>query len=194
MSLNKFFDTNVGQDINMNIGADTIKCNSLETNNLTSTGTIEASTINVDVLNPDLILSNQILTSYTANFTATEGAIITNPRLVNQLQIGNYIELTTSATLSTPSNGSDEFFISFDKSTLLKNTPPASLGLLYRSAVSVAFGISGGEALKYNVSGQSVDISSDPNIITFQMKKDNSTTFTATTQGTLMVLVKILLP
>lgn len=32
MSLNKFFDVNTGLDINMNIGADTIKCNSLEIN------------------------------------------------------------------------------------------------------------------------------------------------------------------
>ena len=189
MSLNKFFDTSVGQDINLNVGADTIKCNTLESNGLLVNGDIDCN-----ILTAQEIASDNILTSYTANFTATEGAIITNPRLVNQLQIGNYIELTTSATLNTPSNGSDEFFISFDKSTLLKNTPPASLGLLYRSAVSVAFGITGGEALKYNVSAQSIDISSDPNLITLQMKKDNSTTFTATTQGTLMVLVKILLP
>ena len=34
MSLNKFFDVNTGLDINMNIGADIIKCNTLECDNI----------------------------------------------------------------------------------------------------------------------------------------------------------------
>lgn len=186
MSLNKFFDTDVGQDIKLNVGADTIKCNTLESNGLLVNGDIDCN-----ILTAQEIASDNILTQYVANYTATEGAVLTNPRPVFQLQFGRYLELSSFVTVATPNNSCDTFDVIFDKSTLLQTIN--DIGIAYRNAIGVSFGISGGETFKYNISCQGIDVNSSPTTISMTMKKDNSTVFDVSTGCNLQWTMKLLI-
>jgi len=186
MSLNKFFDTEVGQDIKLNVGADTIKCNTLESNGLLVNGDIDCN-----ILTAQEISSDNILTQYVANYTATEGAILSNERPIFQLQFGRYVELSSYLTVSTPSNGCDNFDLIFDKSSLL--LPINDIGIAYRNAVGVSFGISGGETFKYNISCEGIDVNTDPTKIRLTMKKYNSTIFDVSTGLNLHWTMKLLI-
>jgi len=191
MSLNKFFDTDVGQDIKLNVGADTIKCNTLESNLLNITDTLTAENVNCSLLTAEEISSDNILTQYVANYTATEGAILSNERPIFQLQFGRYVELSSYLTVSTPSNSCESFDLIFDKSSLL--LPINDIGIAYRNAVGVSFGISGGETFKYNISCEGIDVNTDPTKIRLTMKKDNSTIFDVSTGLNLHWTMKLLI-
>ena len=122
MSLNKFFDVNTGLDINMNIGADIIKCNTLETNNIngktplvyeppkdpTAPTNINEGAICIFQNTDDP--SNVSKTNYIKIETYTTGGggqliDMANSPLINALNITNSV-IDSSITLSTILEGS----------------------------------------------------------------------------------------
>lgn len=131
MSLNKFSNDDIGYNLRLEVGADTIKCNSLNVVALAQVNDIKCDSLETNEVKATYIQTNTLdalsdielkgkpvanFSYITANYTATNGASVPNPtQNIGVYQSGRYLTMSDNcAVVMDASNTHFTFGLEFD--------------------------------------------------------------------------------
>jgi len=168
MSLNKFFDVNTGQDIKLNVGATTLKCNNIDLNTINGQPYPQGAVGQI-ITNPTLSTENgAVLGTEIQNDLITNELNSTN----NSILITGIINLDNPVLVRPPPQNNSEIYINVELPFNISSYYSA-FDLIGGSASGAIFDKTSGNF--YEITGRIIRSNLGANYIKIQMYNANPT-------------------